>query len=204
MSQLRIRPYQPEDLPLLKHLESQILPYTPDVTNEVEAMFERARLAELAQEGNWMELPSLPERSIAEEYEAYWVAEQEGNAGLLGIVGVQAFRAEEIIPNTHPLDKVWRERGGVAELRTLRVAPDTRRLGVGTQLCRTVIAWAISAGYNTLILNTTAPQYPALNLYRKLGFQEVGISYIGRYELVWLELDLTASVQACGSGSRFS
>lgn len=42
----------------------------------------------------------------------------------------------------------------------------------------------------SLVGNTTTPQTPALQLYRKLGFQAAGLSFIDRYELTWLELKL--------------
>jgi ribosomal protein S18 acetylase RimI-like enzyme len=58
--------------------------------------------------------------------------------------------------------------------------------GLGTRLCQTVIEWS-RPRYGTLVVNTTTPQKPALQLYRKLGFQEVGLSFVDRYELVWLE-----------------
>lgn len=174
-------------------MEAQVQPYTEDVAEEVEAMFERARQAELAQDIRWMEIPSLPPRPFEEEYEASWVVEAEDGGSLLGVVGVQGFRSEEILPPTHPLSKRWKEASGVAELRTLRVAPEARRLGIGAELCRAVLEWArAEQGYRTLIVNTTTPQYPALNLYRKLGFCDVGISYIGRYELVWLEMSVAS------------
>jgi hypothetical protein len=55
-----------------------------------------------------------------------------------------------------------------------------------------VIDWARSHGFCLLVVNTTTPQRPALQLYRSLGFQEAGFSFVGQYELVWLELPLTS------------
>jgi GNAT superfamily N-acetyltransferase len=105
------------------------------------------------------------------------------------MVGVQAFRVGEVISSRHPLAIAWQERGGGAELRRLRVAPEARGQSLGTRLCQTVINWSRER-FSTLVVNTTTPQEPALQLYRKLGFQEAGISFIDRYELVWLELVL--------------
>ena len=50
--------------------------------------------------------------------------------------------------------------------------------------------WCRGREYKLLVLNTTPPQTPAMNLYCKVGFREMGRSYIGRYELVWFELAL--------------
>jgi len=43
-----------------------------------------------------------------------------------------------------------------------------------------------SLRFRSLVLNTTAAQIPALAFYRRIGFQEVGRSYLGAFELVWM------------------
>ena len=55
---------------------------------------------------------------------------------------------------------------------------------------RVAIDWRWRHEICTLVLNTTTPQKPTIGLYHKLGFWEVGRTFIGRYELVWLRLDL--------------
>jgi hypothetical protein len=40
--------------------------------------------------------------------------------------------------------------------------------------------------FQALVLNTTSAQLPALALYGKLGFAEVGRCFLGPYELVWM------------------
>ena len=42
----------------------------------------------------------------------------------------------------------------------------------------------------TLLINTTTPQKPAIGLYHKLGFREAARTFIDRYELVWLRLEM--------------
>jgi len=42
-----------------------------------------------------------------------------------------------------------------------------------------------------LVLNTTSAQIPALAFYSRFGFQELGRSYLGAYELVWMYLRLS-------------
>jgi hypothetical protein len=44
-----------------------------------------------------------------------------------------------------------------------------------------------SFGFRRLVLNTTAAQIPELALYARFDFHELGRSYLGAYELVWLE-----------------
>ena len=187
-----IRSLQEDDLQKIDALEERVQPYTAQDEAAVQAMYARATRAKQAQDPRWMDFPDLPPRTLAEEFDAFWVAEGEGENGptLVGMVGVQAFRAGEVMPASHPLAHDWLERGSVVELRRLRVAPEAREDSLGTRLCLAVIEWCREQGYHTLVVNTTTPQAPALGLYQKLGFQEAGISFIDRYELVWLELIL--------------
>jgi GNAT superfamily N-acetyltransferase len=193
----QIRLARPKDLPLVEALEERVQPYRPEDEPAVKAMYARALRAEQANDPRWMPLPISSTRPDASEtnpfpgLEAFWVAEQEGEHGLLmGIVGVEAFCTGEVIDSGHPLVEEWRHCGRVAELRRLRVAPEWRRLGLGMRLCETVIAWSRAHPYDMLVVNTTTPQFPARQLYEKLGFREKGVSFIGRYELVWMELKL--------------
>lgn len=187
-----IRSIQEDDLQKIDALEERVQPYTAQDEAAVQAMYARASRARQAEDPRWMDFADLPPRTLMEEFDAFWVAEGEGENGpfLAGMVGVQSFRAAEVMPESHPLAQAWLERGGVAELRRLRVAPEAREAGLGTRLCQTVIEWCREQGYHTLVVNTTTPQIPALGLYQKLGFQEAGISFIDRYELTWLELSL--------------
>ena len=64
------------------------------------------------------------------------------------------------------------------------------RRGVGTRLTQAVIDWCRAHGFRTLVLNTTTPQKPAIALYKRLGFREADRTFLDKYELVWLRLDL--------------
>ncbi len=187
---IRICPFQEEDLPRLEALEARVQPYLQGDEAAVEAMFLRAEKAQQGNDPRWMAIPTLPPRTIAEEFNAFWVAEDVADNSAVGIVGAQEFHLDEILPDTHELSQKWRNTAEVVELRRLRVAPEARRRGVGRSLSNVAIAWARERNYKTLIVNTTTPQTPALALYRSLGFQDAGVSYIGKYEIVWLEMEL--------------
>ena len=94
------------------------------------------------------------------------------------------------MPPGLPLCREWRLRNDVAELKRLRVADDVWRRGVGARLTQAVIDWCRVHGFRTLVLNTTTPQKPAIALYKKLGFREAARTFLDKYELVWLRLDL--------------
>ena len=196
-TEILIRTYRPDDLTQAKALDARVQPYRPEDEPAVDAMFERARGARETGE-LWMPLdhgPS-PESDVAlavDIYLAMCVAVRQPSDTadqIVGIVGVgQADTALEM-PTAMPLAEEWRCRKDVAQLTHLRVAPEVWRRGVGTRLSRTVIEWCREHEYRTLVLNTTSAQAPALGLYRKLGFQEIARSYVDKYELVWLGLEL--------------
>jgi GNAT superfamily N-acetyltransferase len=192
-SAIEIRPYSAEDLPRVQTLETQVTPYRPEDHTEVQAMFARAQQAEQMHDERWVSEHDAGLDDTPDTYPAFWVAEQV-EAGtppaLVGTVGVRPFCAGLEMPRTLHLAQEWQDRGDIVELRRLRVAPEVRRQGLGVRLCQTVIDWARQKGYRTLVVNTTSSQVPALQLYKRVGFREVGLSFIGAYELVWLELSL--------------
>ena len=112
---------------------------------------------------------------------------EERIAGTIQVIGPTTL-AE--MPRDLRLGREWRLKDDVAELKRLRVADDMRRRGVGTRLTQAVIDWCRAHGFPTLVLNTTAPQKPAIALYKRLGFRELERTFLGKYELVWLCLDL--------------
>jgi len=90
----------------------------------------------------------------------------------------------------------------VGEVRRLRVAAAWRRRGVATALLRELIDWAARHQLASLVLNTTSAQGPALALYARLGFQEIGRSYLGEYELVWMHLLVQAAADGADGPAR--
>jgi ribosomal protein S18 acetylase RimI-like enzyme len=193
-SEIRIRPYTAADLAQVQTLLDRVGPYRPEDEADLPAMITRAEEARRAGD-RWVPLPPTPDRegTIEELYLAFWVAVTAGSddRDVVGLVGVRRCGEETTELAGLPLGAEWLRRGDVAELRCLRVAPEMWRRGIGARLCRTVIDWSRENQFRSLVLNTTAPQAPARALYRSLGFQEVGRSFIDRYELVWHELLLT-------------
>lgn len=121
-------------------------------------------------------------------YQHLWVALTVGRAAGSELVGIIAARTCDTVgPELAGVDGAldWPRRGDVAELHHLRVSPRHWRSGIGRRLVETVTDWASQQGYRMLVLNTTAPQWPARRLYESEGFRELGLSYLDRYELVW-------------------
>jgi len=71
------------------------------------------------------------------------------------------------------LAEPWHEGGWVANLCVERAA---RQQGVGMALLRYLRQWARSEGLRFLYAEATTKNYPALSLYRKLGFEFCGFN----------------------------
>jgi ribosomal protein S18 acetylase RimI-like enzyme len=89
--------------------------------------------------------------------EGFLVAEVDG--GVRGYVDVIA--------------QPWQQRGWVANLAVDR---DYRRRKIGTALVQHACQWAWGQGLQTVQLEATTKNYPALCLYEKLGFQFCGFN----------------------------
>ena len=190
---ITFRAMQPCDEPQVEALLKGLSPYRPGDEAEVEAMYDRAARAREAGSKRWKEVEDSAPQDIAQSASASWVAavpSADGKDRIVGTVQVTGPTALSQMPSDLPLSREWRLRDHVAELSRLRVADDMRRQGIGTRLTRTAIDWCRVQGFRTLVLNTTTPQRPAIALYKKLGFSEADLTFLDKYELVWLSLHL--------------
>lgn len=76
---------------------------------------------------------------------------------------------------------------GAAELHRMRVAPSRQRRGYGRSLLRKLEQQVAERGYEVLLATTSQSQPAAVAFYRDEGYQEVGRSTQGEYELVHFE-----------------
>ena len=67
-----------------------------------------------------------------------------------------------------------RAAGGEAEILSVGVAPQARGRGIGRRLMREMIARLPYRGTEALFLEVDEGNAPALHLYRRLGFRQVG------------------------------
>jgi ribosomal-protein-alanine N-acetyltransferase len=68
-----------------------------------------------------------------------------------------------------------RTAGGEAEILTLAVSPQARRLGTGSRLAQAAADHAFQLGAGALFLEVAAGNRAARALYRRLGFAEAGL-----------------------------
>lgn len=97
------------------------------------------------------------ENSIASELSnrlSYWLV-AEDNGVIAGYVGSQSV-----------LDG--------ADMMNLAVAPDYRRQGIGEQLVNELVAYLRQKGIIVLLLEVRVSNAPAIALYEKLDFEQVG------------------------------
>lgn len=80
----------------------------------------------------------------------FWVAELDQR--IVGMVGVLPIGAD------------------VAEVRRLRVAPDARRMGIGTKLMEQALGFCRDHAFLKVILDTRIEREPAIRLFEKFGF----------------------------------
>ena len=190
---VRIRRMRPGDEPQAEALWKGMSPYRPGDESAVEAMYARADRARATGDKRWKGLDAPATDEVVQDLSASWVAAVPSDRGedrVVGTVQVVGPTALSQMPLDLPLSRAWRLREHVAELRRLRVAQDMWRRGLGTRLTRAVIDWCRVHRFSTLVLNTTTPQKPAIDLYRKLGFREAGCTFLDKYELVWLRLKI--------------
>lgn len=165
-----------------------IQPYEPADQTGVRALHDRTPPAgsfagELPQ--RWLDdLDRIPEL-----FRAFWVVESiaaDGSGEIIGMAGVKTVDAE--VP-AH-LFSAGIDRTDVIRLLRMRIAPEWQRRGIGSALVETVVVWARESGYRSVILETTVQQAPAVALYRRCGFAEIGRSRLKRYTLIWMRRDL--------------
>ena len=63
---------------------------------------------------------------------------------------------------------------GAAGLFAMWLAPEARGKGIGDALIRAVIDWAKESGHDRLVLEVGDWNQPAINLYRRNGFEPTG------------------------------
>ena len=72
------------------------------------------------------------------------------------------------------------------EIKRMRVDPAHRRLGYGRALLEALEERAMSRGYGLVYLETTVVQAPAVDLYRRSGYRQIGKAEVRGFEVVQL------------------
>ena len=70
---------------------------------------------------------------------------------------------------------IYHMAGDQAELYRIATAPDKRGQGTADELMKTGIMWAKEQNAESIFLEVRVSNAPAIALYKKYGFQEVGL-----------------------------
>lgn len=104
--------------------------------------------------------------------DCFWVAEAEidGTLQILGTVAIKTTQRGE-------------ERQ--AQLCRLAITSSCRGMGLGIRMAKAAIDFCKERGILELVLETSSPQMPAVNLYKKLGFS-IDCTHNGVYISTWM------------------
>jgi ribosomal protein S18 acetylase RimI-like enzyme len=142
---LRIRRYREADraavIALFRAFMQELTP--PALAAQFQSYMERA-------EGE--ELGRIEAYYLARPDQAFWVAEEDG---VVGMVGVERHGAD------------------AAELRRMAVQAPQRRRGIGRALLATAEGFAQQQGYRRMVLSTSGLQVAAMRLYESSGYRLV-------------------------------
>jgi ribosomal protein S18 acetylase RimI-like enzyme len=75
----------------------------------------------------------------------------------------------------------------VAEIKRMRVHPRFQRRGFGRLVLARLERQAVELGYRTLRLDTTVGQTGAQELYRSVGYREVGRDQLAGFDVIFFE-----------------
>jgi ribosomal-protein-alanine N-acetyltransferase len=120
--------------------------------------------------------PEAPQWTAA-NYASYLDANPKANPALIrvAIVVAQAdkiagFAAATLRPDPEPVNASQ----NICELDSIAVHPAARCQGVGAELLRAVLAWAVTHKATRLVLEVRASNTAALRLYRRFGLRLQG------------------------------
>ncbi|KAM3621692.1 uncharacterized protein V6R79_014605 [Siganus canaliculatus] len=102
----------------------------------------------------------IPGNYLSRPDDCFWVAEVvvDGRARIVGTVAVVSKQCE---------------KESYGELVRMMVSPLCRRMGLGVQMCQTVINFCKERGFSKVVLETGSTQTAAVALYRKMGFSYI-------------------------------
>lgn len=140
-----------------------------------------------------------------ESFDEGWSAASiETTLGMPGSYGFIAVRADgaggDNAGDDEPLGfALLRAAGGEAEVITIATRPRARGHGVATRLMNVGVQQARDLGADAMFLEVAADNTPAIGLYHRLGFRNVGVrpkyyerANTGRIDAIVMKLDLSA------------
>jgi len=125
----------------------------------------------LAENDTGLDIDDIEAAYMHTEGNDFWVAENAEGL-VVGMIGVQ------------------HHDQGVGQIRRLRVAADQRRRGIGKALLETAVKFCRENQYLKVALDTFIERSAAMEMFRKLGFNQGDTRIAGGKELTYFYLDL--------------
>ncbi|MEZ4554702.1 MAG: GNAT family N-acetyltransferase [Dehalococcoidia bacterium] len=145
--------------------------------------------SEIEYDARWhTDLDDLGSSYLGREDQTLFVAEVEGQAGVIGTAAVR-HRMPTVVEVARRFDPQVS-----AELGRVVVAPSWRRRGVAVRLSEAARVWAFSHGYQTLHLHTEAVNAPALALWRSIA-NEIPRPERPEHESIYFEIPIALPVR---------
>ncbi|MBM3942771.1 MAG: GNAT family N-acetyltransferase [SAR202 cluster bacterium] len=152
MDTLNIRTFHSADHQAVRQLFARsLMDFAGDLQEAVSAYVQHSLSDDMA---------DIPRHYLSNPGGHFWVAELAG--AVAGTVGIQRRSETE------------------AELRRMSVATGQRRQGIGGQLLDTAEQFCREQGYRQIRLTTVTLLVPAIAMYRKHGYQQVGQEKYGQ------------------------
>ena len=113
------------------------------------------------------QIAALEEICFAEPWSEQSIASELKSTWSYWLVALEADRVVGYVGSQSSIDE--------ADVMNVAVHPDWRRQGIAEQLIETLIGELKNRGSKALMLEVRASNAPAIALYEKLGFRQVGL-----------------------------
>ena len=140
-----IRPYGPAD-------RAAVIALFRGFMHELTPSRLQREFSEYVEKAIREELGKIDDYYLGRDNQGFWIADEDG---VIGMVGIE------------------RHASDAAELRRMAVDPAHRRRGVGRALLATAEGFCRQHGYRRMILSTSELQMPARRLYESSGYRLV-------------------------------
>ena len=175
MNDLRCRPFDPRDASAVRRVDELSLAETETDPEDIPGSGDLADVAaSYLDRGGEFLVGVVPEPLDIENGAA--IATHDGTVVAIGgyLPSEAGYEDERTVP-------------GAAELHRMRVHPAVQGQGYGRDLLAALESRITTAGFDPILATTARRQRKAIAFYPNAGYEQVGKSTLGEYELVHFE-----------------
>ncbi|MCL9812085.1 GNAT family N-acetyltransferase [Natranaeroarchaeum aerophilus] len=175
MSGLQCRPFEPQDATAVRRVDELALAETETDPDDIPGSGDLADVAaSYLDRGGEFLVGVLPEPLDSEDSAA--ITTHDGSVVAIGgyLPSEAGYEDERTVP-------------GAAELHRMRVHPAAQGRGYAHDLLTALESRITTAGFDPILATTARRQQKAIAFYPSAGYEQVGESTMGEYELVHFE-----------------